>query len=155
MTNPFSYQHEKMGAAISSLMLPDAPFEKRLLYAMNEFGLAFHHNTPSGSALAYYLKIKEIMGDGPHEERAGTLASIQRSDVVERSGNLIEQYLATTTPSRRTHDRRDLRPQVHRGEYCRGEVCYPPNRRRKGELMGHLYQRGRVWWVKYYVNGDH
>lgn len=82
MTNPFSYQHEKMGAAISSLMLPDAPFEKRLLYAMNEFGLAFHHNTPSGSALAYYLKIKEIMGDGPHEERAGTLASIQRSDVV-------------------------------------------------------------------------
>jgi len=19
--------------------------------------------------------------------------------------------------------------------------------------MGHLYQRGRIWWVKYYVNG--
>ena len=21
------------------------------------------------------------------------------------------------------------------------------------DLMGHLYQRGRIWWIKYYVNG--
>ena len=80
--NPFRYQHEKMGAAISALMLPDAPFERRLLHAMNEFTLAFHHGVPSGSALTYYLKIKEVMGDGPYEQRARALNETQQHQIV-------------------------------------------------------------------------
>jgi hypothetical protein len=49
---------------------------------MQEFALAFHHSTPSGSALTHYLKIKEIMGDGPWEERANALTPERRSELV-------------------------------------------------------------------------
>jgi len=41
---------------------------------------------------------------------------------------------------RRQHNRRHLRPQEHRPKVGEGN-------------MGQLYQRGRIWWVKYYVNG--
>jgi hypothetical protein len=49
---------------------------------MNEFSLPFQHSTPSGSALTHYLKIKEVMGDGPWEERARALTPSQRSELV-------------------------------------------------------------------------
>ena len=80
--NPFRYQHEKLGDAVSALLQPDVPFERRLAIALGEFSLAFHQGTPSDSALEYYLKIKEIMGEGNFEERAKTLTAIQRSRVV-------------------------------------------------------------------------
>jgi hypothetical protein len=84
VTNPFRYQHEKLGDAILDLMLPDITFERRLVAAMAEFLHAFHQTTPSGLALEHYLKIKEVMGDGPYEERAKTLTPTQRTEVVRR-----------------------------------------------------------------------
>jgi hypothetical protein len=81
--NPYGYQHEKLGAAIHALMSPSLAFEEKLAGAMHEFLLAFHHATPSGSALTYYLKIKEIMGDeGTWKDRAASLPELRRSSIV-------------------------------------------------------------------------
>src|SRR2546422_7196588 len=52
--NPYSYQHEKMGEAIHYLMLPDVPFEKKLVAGMMEFEHAFHTSLPSDSGFNHF-----------------------------------------------------------------------------------------------------
>lgn len=81
--NPHGYQHEKIGAAIHALMLPDAPFERKLARAMAEFSLAFHTTAPSDSARGYVDTIRRIMRDEPYEERAKALIPTERSNVVK------------------------------------------------------------------------
>src|SRR5437773_7346927 len=72
--NPYSYQHEKMGEAIHYLMLPDVPFEKKLVAGMMEFEHAFHMSLPSDSGFNHFDTVAQIMGrSGPWEERAATL----------------------------------------------------------------------------------
>jgi hypothetical protein len=82
--NPHRYQHEKLGAAIHALMLPELPFERKLAGAMGEFWHAFHISTPSGMALDHYMTIKQIMGDADEswEDRAKRLDSVQRTRIV-------------------------------------------------------------------------
>jgi hypothetical protein len=82
--NPHTYQHEKMGAAIRALMLPEMSFELKLASAMAEFWHAFHTSTPSGPALNPYMTVRQIMGegDGSLEDRAKLLTSSQRHDIV-------------------------------------------------------------------------
>jgi len=82
--NPYSYQHEKMGEAIHYLMLPDVPFEKKLVAGMMEFEHAFHMSLPSDSGFNHFDTVAQIMGrSGPWEERAATLTPLQRSQVVK------------------------------------------------------------------------
>lgn len=67
--NPYDYQKKCIGDAVSILMSLRLSRDERIAGAMGEFRLAFGHSIPSGEALTYYLKIKEIMGDGPTRAR--------------------------------------------------------------------------------------
>jgi hypothetical protein len=83
--SPYSYQHERMAAAISYLMMPDLAFEKRLTAAMLEFWHAFHDREPSDLAFDHFDTIKRIMGDSasePLEERAKSLTPPQRNQII-------------------------------------------------------------------------
>jgi hypothetical protein len=83
--NPYSYQHERIAAAISYLTMPDVAFEKRLTGAMLEFRHAFHDREPSDVAFDHVETIKGIMGDSASEgleERAKSLTPLQRNQIV-------------------------------------------------------------------------
>ena len=81
-TNPYHYAHEKVGAAIASLLLPEIAFEKRLAGAMGELCVAFYVISPPASAGKLVEKIKEMVGTGLWQERARTLTPAERSEVV-------------------------------------------------------------------------
>src|SRR5262245_11731889 len=78
MENPYRYAREKLGNAVRSLMTAAEPSLTRIAAAMGEVTIAFHGQTPSGQALEPYLKLRELMGNGPFEQRAGQLSEMQR-----------------------------------------------------------------------------
>jgi hypothetical protein len=82
-TNPYDYQKKCIGEAVSILISLRLPREERISGAMEEFRHAFGNSTPSGEALTYYLRIKEIMGDGPTRERISTLTDANLSLLSE------------------------------------------------------------------------
>ena len=80
--NPHRYAHEKVGAAISWLMLPDVEFERRLLGAMAELEVAFHSTPPAPSAAGHVGRIKRIIGAEQWREHARRLTPSERSELV-------------------------------------------------------------------------
>src|SRR5262245_34779110 len=80
--NPYHYAHEKIGAALASLLLPGVEFEKRLAGAMAELCIAFYVTSPPPPSGKLVEKIKEMVGTGLWQERARTLTPAERSEVV-------------------------------------------------------------------------
>jgi hypothetical protein len=80
--NPHHYQHEKIGAAISWLLIPDLAFAKKLEGAMAELSIAYRTAAPTPSAVGHFEKIKQIMGTEPWQERALWLTLAERRDIV-------------------------------------------------------------------------
>ena len=81
--NPHRDQHEKIGAAIWWLLIPDLAFEKRLAGAMAEPSIAYRTTAPAPSAIGHVEKIKQIMGTEPWQERALRLTLAERRDIVK------------------------------------------------------------------------
>lgn len=80
----YRYAHEKLGAAISALMIPVTGVGPAVTGAMREYSLAFGKGEWDPDVQRYVDRINRIMDtDGSWDDRANGLDELELHDLVE------------------------------------------------------------------------